>query len=103
MNSPRRLDLQSKAAYVAVQTSVWFGSLDVLGFRQDPDQRFLLRWQKSDEDIACAIEELTNLFSDCQDRVRPLKDKSVGLGLGDFCAASLRSARKWKKYRKISE
>jgi hypothetical protein len=37
------------------------GSLNILDFQQDRDQRFLLCLEESDEDIACATEELSNL------------------------------------------
>jgi hypothetical protein len=75
--------------------------LDVLGFHQDPDQHFLLCLQESDEDIACRTEELTNLDSGCRSRFRRLKDKVVGLGLGNLYPDSLLSAAKWKKYWEI--
>jgi hypothetical protein len=39
--------------------------------------------QESDDDIACATEELVSLVSDCDDRFRWLKDKVVA---------------KWNKY-----
>jgi hypothetical protein len=99
------VDLQSKAAGGGrrLQTSVWFGSLDVLDFQQEPDQRFLLCLHESAMDIACATEELPNPDSDCQDRCRWSKGKVAGFGLESFCAASLRSAAKWKKYEEIWE
>jgi hypothetical protein len=79
---PRFLDLQSKAPRVALRTSMWFGSLDVPDFQQEPDQRFLLSLEESSKDIADATEELANPVADCQDRFRWLKGKVVGLGVG---------------------
>jgi hypothetical protein len=36
------LDIQSNAAGGALRPSVWFGSLDIPDFQQEPEHRFLL-------------------------------------------------------------
>jgi hypothetical protein len=70
-----------------------FTRVDVLGLRDELDQRFLLCLEEWYADIALS-RTVTNFSGDSTAKV-------VKLGRVKFCAASLRSAAKNNKYEEI--
>jgi hypothetical protein len=62
------LELEPKAACIALQIFLWFDGCEVLDFSQEPDQRFLMWLEEWDEEAVSKSDELPNLVADCRDR-----------------------------------